>query len=291
MEQQQQHAGQAELLTAEQQARVRENRDKALALKRKREAEADAEVAAAAAVAAATTTTTTTSTTNTTSTTVPTSCCECGATEGLEPVRLEAFGVGVCKACVDRLGDYDLLTKSEASAQYLLPDDTLNFLPHRVKPNPHNQTWAPMKQFLRKAVRDKSHERWKDEAGLQAEKARRDKLKYERDVDKAKASAAAAAGAAAEAAAAAAGGGGGGAGFGAAGGGCEETSLILAQMLAGADGLDGGDAGEEQDEGGNKGGGKGGAGGSGKAAKKPRVSGKAGRGLAGMLKCIVGSDD
>ena len=249
------------LVTPAQLERARESREKALALKRKRQDEADAAdaadaAAAAAAVAAA----------------AAAVCSECqSGTHKLCRERFEGFAISVCTRCVEKSEDFDLLSKAEASSQYLLPDDTLNFLPHKVKDNPHNKTWAPMKMFLRKIVREMSHERWKGEDGLRTEKARREKAKFERDLEKAQMKAEAGV-------------------LGDDGELCESSS-ILAKMLAGPDkdnvGDDVGDGGflalegvassvavSGQPKPNSK-----------KKAKVSRTSG-----LAGMLKSIIGGD-
>ena len=249
-------------LSQEQLDRIRDSREKALALKRKREAEVATESGGGE---------------------VGPRCEVCQSTELLDQQRLEAFAVSVCKKCVDKMDDYDLMSKADASSQYLLPDDTLNFLPHKEKSNPHNKTWAPMKQFLRKQVRDQSYERWKDEEGLRAEKTRRDKLKYERDLAKAQAVALAA---------------GQGAGISSASNSFSvdepgsETSLILSKMLAGADDdkqMTTAHAPVPEELQGTKAEGMSSLGlGLPKSKKSKGRSNKTG--LAGMLKCIVGSD-
>ena len=234
-------------VTPAQLERARESREKALALKRKRQDEADA--AAAAAV-----------------------CSECqSGTQKLCRERFEGFAISVCTRCVEKSEDFDLLSKAEASSQYLLPDDTLNFLPHKVKDNPHNKTWAPMKMFLRKIVREMSYERWKGEDGLRTEKARREKAKFERDLEKAQMKAEAGV-------------------LGDDGELCESSS-ILAKMLAGPDkddDVEGGGflalegvassaaaamSGREP-----------------KPASKKKVKVSRTGGLAGMLKSIIGGD-
>jgi len=248
------------LLSQEQLDRIRDSREKALALKRKREAEAEVSTESGGGEK------------------VGPQCEVCRSTELLDQQRLEAFAVSVCKKCVDKMDDYDLMSKADASSQYLLPDDTLNFLPHKEKSNPHNKTWAPMKQFLRKQVRDQSYERWKDEDGLRAEKTRRDKLKYERDLAKAQAVALAAGQSAGISSASS---------FSVDEPG-SETSLILSKMLAGADDDKAVPVPEELHEGRKAEGmsilGLG-------VPKSKKSKGRSNKtGLAGMLKCIVGSD-
>lgn len=152
-------------LTPGQREMIERNKMRALALKRKREEE-EAELKAATQV-----------------------CEVCGGSENLQASILEVFEVSVCKACVNQTDEYDLINKNTAVSEYLLPEDTLKFLPHKSMPNPHKKEWAAMKLFLRKIVRQKSYERWKDEDGLKAEKARRNIGKYRRELDSATAAA------------------------------------------------------------------------------------------------------
>lgn len=190
-------------LSEEQIKRIRENRERALALKRKRETE-DEEVSTA-------------------------KICEvCCSKEDVSSKLFEMFSIGVCQQCKNKTDDYDFISKSDAASEYLLPDDTLKFLPHTTRENPHKKEWAPMKIFLRKIVREKSYERWKDEDGLKAEHARREVQKYGRQVEKAQAVAESAAAAVHESEDCEDGG-----GF-YRGSAISETSQILAKMLAGA---------------------------------------------------------
>ena len=154
-------------LTPGQREAIDGNKKRALALKRKREEE-EAEAKTEIKV-----------------------CEVCKGTQNLQLSILEVFEVSVCKACVNQSDEYDLINKNTALSEYLLPEDTLKFLPHKSMPNPHKKEWAAMKLFLRKIVRQKSYERWKDEDGLKAEKARRNIGKYRRELESATAAAAA----------------------------------------------------------------------------------------------------
>ena len=160
-------ANQAEaplFLTQPQRDNINRNRERAIELKRKRQQEEDDAKPKVA-------------------------CCEvCAGMDNLQASLFEFFEVNVCKACVGQTADYDLINKSTAVTDYLLPEDTLKFLPFKSVPNPHKKEWAAMKLFLRKIVRDKSYERWKDEDGLKTEKARRNVNKYRRELDSASSS-------------------------------------------------------------------------------------------------------
>jgi DNA repair protein len=151
-----------EELSEEQLARLRQN--KALALERKRKRDAELEEASKKAELV---------------------CEVCSEREQPLVTKLqEGYGVNVCAECRDKTDDYDVLSKSDVLTEYLLPEDLLKFLPHTTRENPHKSNWAPMKMYLRKMVREKSYERWEDDKGLQAEKARRQTLKYDRDLEK-----------------------------------------------------------------------------------------------------------
>lgn len=151
-----------EELSEEQLAACRQN--KALALERKRKRDAELEEASKKAEAV---------------------CEVCSEREQPLVTKLqEGYGVNVCAECRDKTDDYDVLSKSDVLTEYLLPEDLLKFLPHTTRENPHKSNWAPMKMYLRKIVREKSYERWENDKGLQAEKARRQTLKYDRDLEK-----------------------------------------------------------------------------------------------------------
>jgi len=111
--------------------------------------------------------------------------CEvCKTRENLNAGLLEAFGVGVCKACASQTTDYDLINKTDVSSQFCIPDDVIGMLKFKERPNPKKPGWAPMKLYLVKHAREASYKRWKDEEGLEKEKARREAKKYDRDLAK-----------------------------------------------------------------------------------------------------------
>lgn len=67
------------------------------------------------------------------------------------------FSTNICDCCkMDFPDDYKLITKSEASAEYLLKDCDLNLreppLKFMSKKNPHHKGWGEMKLYLRKQV-------------------------------------------------------------------------------------------------------------------------------------------
>ncbi len=116
-------------------------------------------------------------------------CEKCGSLE-VHGQYMEAFMIAVCKECGQKDDNYALLNKGTAKEEYLLSDDTLNFLKHLTKNNPMKCGWAPMKLYLTKQVREASMKRWGDEEGLQKEKEKRAEQKSQRDLDKLRATAA-----------------------------------------------------------------------------------------------------
>ena len=159
-------------LTEEQKARIAQNRELAIAKRREREAasatpeakRARSEPAREGARAAAA---------------VAPRCGECGA-PGPDAPLLEAFGVAVCLHCKPGLPDFELLTKGDALAEYLLPESTLRTLPTLERQNPRNTQWTAMKLYLRRQLRECAHERWGGEEGLATERARRRQAQWDK---------------------------------------------------------------------------------------------------------------
>ena len=58
----------------------------------------------------------------------------------------------VCLTCKNSSDDYELLTKSAAQKDFLLPEDTIKLLPFTERANPRQPKFAPMKLFLLKHV-------------------------------------------------------------------------------------------------------------------------------------------
>ncbi|KAF1813208.1 DNA repair protein [Eremomyces bilateralis CBS 781.70] len=106
-------------------------------------------------------------------------CQECESLE-LDWQLDDVFGVKVCKACKEKLGDkYSLLTKTECREDYLLTDEELrdeNLLPRLERPNPHMPHWKPMMLFLRLQVEEYAFgpKRWGSQEGLDQEWERRE---------------------------------------------------------------------------------------------------------------------
>ena len=87
--------------------------------------------------------------------------------------------MAVCLHCKQETDDYELLTKADAQAQYLLTDSTLRSLPSVEKGNPRHATWTKMKLFLRLHLRERAAARWGGAPGLDAEKEKRKASSWE----------------------------------------------------------------------------------------------------------------
>jgi len=111
-------------------------------------------------------------------------CEKCSSTD-VYAMYLEIFEEYICRRCAASDDDWELLNKSTVSAEYLLSDDTIRHLRHKVKDNPHRKGWAEMKLYLRRHARNESHRRWGGADELSAERARRDGQKLERELSRA----------------------------------------------------------------------------------------------------------
>ena len=89
-------------------------------------------------------------------------------------------GEAVCLHCKPGLPDFELLTKGDAIAEYLLPESTLRTLPTLERRNPRNTQWTAMKLYLRRQLRECAHERWGGEEGLATERARRRQAQWDK---------------------------------------------------------------------------------------------------------------
>lgn len=111
-------------------------------------------------------------------------CRECNSLE-VDWKWQDVFGVGVCKACKDKIPEkYSLLTKTEAREDYLLTDPELRdeeLLPHLEKPNPH-KFYNNMQLFLRLQVEAYafSDKKWGSPEALDIEYEKRQKVAKER---------------------------------------------------------------------------------------------------------------
>jgi len=103
-------------------------------------------------------------------------CRECDSVD-IDPMYKSVFGCLVCKKCTNEKPEkYSLLTKTECKLDYLLTDPELRdeeVLPHLLKANPHQSTYANMMLFLRYQVEDFAWKKWGSPEALDAEYEKR----------------------------------------------------------------------------------------------------------------------
>lgn len=93
----------------------------------------------------------------------------------------EFFQEFICKSCKLQAGDrYKTISRGDAMTNYLATEDSLRVLPFQTKNNPHNPGWTPMKLYLKKHVLDIAVKRFGSLEAMEDEKKRRDGLKFER---------------------------------------------------------------------------------------------------------------
>lgn len=93
-----------------------------------------------------------------------------------ENVELEAFEVNASH----------LVTKKEAKEIYCLPDGTLEVCSFVEKENPHRKGWNKMKLYERSDIRSRARKRYGGMEGLIAERNKRAKKRFEKDLEKTK---------------------------------------------------------------------------------------------------------
>eukprot|EP01038_Epipyxis_sp_PR26KG_P008678 gene8678-11727_t len=114
------------------------------------------------------------------------SCSICGKA----PVMAKLFNdfeEKICSNCrydENISSNYTYINKTDAMSQYLLPHDSFFSLKFVLKDNPKNQGWTGMKLYLRKHVSELSYKRHGGEDGLEIEKAKRRKKKFDNDTKK-----------------------------------------------------------------------------------------------------------
>lgn len=113
-------------------------------------------------------------------------CEKCGTDEGIVQSYMDTFQIVVCNQCGRKDEMYQLINKTTAKEEYLVTDDTLNFLKYATKNNPMKAGWAPMKLYLTKLVHEASMKRWGDQDKLMDEKERRSLQKTLREKEKVK---------------------------------------------------------------------------------------------------------
>ena len=90
-----------------------------------------------------------------------------------------SYGELVCTACCQYSDQYEQLTKSDVSAQYLLTESTIRMMKFQEKDNPRNPNWSMMKLYLRKHAEIQAINRWGtlSQLHLEIEKRNQEKLK------------------------------------------------------------------------------------------------------------------
>lgn len=110
--------------------------------------------------------------------------CEECAEDGqvLDRVLLQHFELRVCVTCKQdrnlREGAYELIPKSRAKTEFALPESFFHGMPHMTKPNPHHESFAPLKLYLKTMVMNEAHRLYESEEGLEKEKAARKARSY-----------------------------------------------------------------------------------------------------------------
>ena len=118
--------------------------------------------------------------------------CACVVEEGdvcgkspVDEVLYQVFDECVCKSCKKKTIMYDLISKSDCTSKYLLPEDAIKIMKFHTKDNPHNPGWTPMKLFLRKNAISMAIRRFGSEENLEKEKKIREEKKFQRGLEKA----------------------------------------------------------------------------------------------------------
>ncbi|DAZ94998.1 TPA: hypothetical protein N0F65_000630 [Lagenidium giganteum] len=117
-------------------------------------------------------------------------CEECREEElYLDGHLLHHFQVRVCFTCKQQQNldaqhadarPYELVTKSKAKADYVLPDSVFHGLPFLEKPNPRHEAFAPLKLYLKKHVIREAVRVHGDRDGWEAERQARERKAYEK---------------------------------------------------------------------------------------------------------------
>ena len=80
----------------------------------------------------------------------------------------------------------EFATKTEAMKMYCLPEGTLAVCQFTEKDNPHNKGWTPMKMYWRSEIRMRARKRFGGLEGLVTERKRREERRFAKDLEKAK---------------------------------------------------------------------------------------------------------
>jgi hypothetical protein len=78
--------------------------------------------------------------------------------------------------------EYELVNKTELSSEYLLTESSIKMMKFLLKDNPKNPHWSQMKLYLKKHAIEKSIARWGSFELMLAEKDRRKKESFSREL-------------------------------------------------------------------------------------------------------------
>ena len=113
--------------------------------------------------------------------------CEiCNAISIIQQYR-EVFQICICSKCKRTNPEYELVTKSQASQIYLIQNDALQYIPHIEQQSSSSTApsfYNPVKLYCRKILIQKAIERWGSLDGLEEERSRRKKKKYDLAIKK-----------------------------------------------------------------------------------------------------------
>lgn len=81
------------------------------------------------------------------------------------------------------VGASEHVSKREAKETYCLPEGTLAVCEVKERDNPHQKKWNPMKLYKRVEVRRRARERYGGLEGLVAEREKRMRKRFEKDLE------------------------------------------------------------------------------------------------------------
>jgi hypothetical protein len=106
-------------------------------------------------------------------------CARCGSATYIQAL-FDAFGERICTSCKSQTDDFQLVSRSVAKSQYLLPDSSIAPLRTMERPNPSNPKFRPMRLLLLLHVRAAAVARWGSLQAMEEEYRRRQVGRLER---------------------------------------------------------------------------------------------------------------
>jgi hypothetical protein len=110
-------------------------------------------------------------------------CQFCDTNAKIDKMLLETFDERICFTCKKNSDQFDMLTKSDSSAKYLITDESYKTLKYATKNNPLNAGWQPMKLYLRKHVLEVAIKKFGSAEEFEAEKKRRNLKKFNNELE------------------------------------------------------------------------------------------------------------